>query len=198
MITVKSVLPPEILAINEITQAFKSINFNEKKDSLEILYNQLLNKTNRTNDEQFVFDFLVFQQEGLSDRQNIMNQSNEKLILELKRTYRDWNGKPIKMWEYMIKSFYLPKHVGDEVVNGWHVSTIWFGLDHNWSEHSRPIIFETMIFQTHENPVHIKELSDYLERYSTLEEAEQGHKKACEAVRYYTSEIICAPNQYDK
>lgn len=58
------------------------------------------------------------------------------------------------------------------------VSTVFLGADHsyrNFIEDSEPMIFETMIF----GGVH----NDYKERYSTWEQAEQGHDKSCEMVR---------------
>jgi hypothetical protein len=69
------------------------------------------------------------------------------------------------------------------------VSTIFLGLDHGWMRlDSRPQWFETMIFdktQRHELQLGSKltgtwTLGDviYEERYSTLEEAEQGHQAA--------------------
>jgi hypothetical protein len=68
------------------------------------------------------------------------------------------------------------------------VSTVFLGLDHAWYSDVRPQWFETMIFdktQRHElelggkltGSLTIGE-SIYEERYSTLEEAEQGHQAA--------------------
>ncbi len=50
------------------------------------------------------------------------------------------------------------------------VSTIFLGLNHNWGPGS-PLIFETMVF----GGKHDQEM----DRYSTWEEAEEGHKKMC-------------------
>jgi hypothetical protein len=69
------------------------------------------------------------------------------------------------------------------------VSTVFLGLDHGWiGLDTRPIWFETMIFdktQRHELELGGKLTgtwtigeSVYEERYSTLEEAEQGHQAA--------------------
>ena len=47
------------------------------------------------------------------------------------------------------------------------VSTVFLGLDHSfWG--GKPLLFETMIFPE----------CEYQERYSTWEEAEEGHKRA--------------------
>ena len=51
------------------------------------------------------------------------------------------------------------------------VSTVFLGLNHQWGE-GPPLLFETMIFGG--------EHDQYQERYATWDEAEQGHRKACE------------------
>jgi hypothetical protein len=56
--------------------------------------------------------------------------------------------------------------------NDYWVSTVWLGLDHNHSMEGPPLIFETMVT----NPA--GEWEDYQERYSTEEEAMEGHKRA--------------------
>jgi hypothetical protein len=53
---------------------------------------------------------------------------------------------------------------------GVEVSTVFLGLDHNWGG-GEPLLFETMIFGG--------ELDGEQWRYSTWEEAEKGHKRAC-------------------
>lgn len=58
------------------------------------------------------------------------------------------------------------------------ISTVFLGLDHNFSDNdSNPIVFETMIFPR-QNTLKDYEISGYQERYSTWEQAEQGHQKA--------------------
>lgn len=66
------------------------------------------------------------------------------------------------------------RHVkNDFLPNGIHVSTVFLGLDHAWSNEP-PMLFETMIFGS--------EHDGYQERYSTWEEAEAGHQRAIEMV----------------
>lgn len=68
------------------------------------------------------------------------------------------------------------KHVGDDMVDGKRVSTVFLGLDHNWNPESKiPIVFETMVFR---NSVDI-----YQERYSIWKEAEEGHQRAIQWVK---------------
>lgn len=56
-----------------------------------------------------------------------------------------------------------------ELPNGVRISTVFLGLDHNFSG-GIPILFETMIFGGKHD--------QYQERYATWDEAESGHKKA--------------------
>jgi hypothetical protein len=67
------------------------------------------------------------------------------------------------------KLFGTERHVGETDVNGARVSTVFLGLDHSFGK-GPPLLFETMIFGGEHN--------EYQERYSTWEEAEEGHKRA--------------------
>jgi hypothetical protein len=50
------------------------------------------------------------------------------------------------------------------------VSTVFLGLDHNFSGVGEPVIFETMIFGGPHD--------EFMNRYSTWDEAVEGHKAA--------------------
>lgn len=65
--------------------------------------------------------------------------------------------------------------VKQEQIGDYWVSTVFLGLDHNWSFQGPPIVFETMIF--------IDGSADAAERYSTWDEAAAGHEKICERLR---------------
>ncbi len=70
------------------------------------------------------------------------------------------------------------RHVGDETINDYRISTVFIGICHNFNPWSHtPIVFETMIFDKENNSL------DYQERYSTWQEAEEGHKRAIEWVK---------------
>lgn len=62
-------------------------------------------------------------------------------------------------------------------IDGYLVSTIFLGLDHQWVPDGRPLYWETMIFNPPDDP---KELGDniFMERYSTAKEARAGHAAA--------------------
>lgn len=56
-----------------------------------------------------------------------------------------------------------------------HISTVWLGLNHNFSRNGPPLIFETMVFGG--------ALDGYQERYSTKELAAEGHARWVQTVR---------------
>jgi hypothetical protein len=59
--------------------------------------------------------------------------------------------------------------------NGITVSTVFLGIDHNFFEPGKPILWETMVFKDGDG---FKEF--YSDRYSSKEDATAGHKKACD------------------
>lgn len=67
-------------------------------------------------------------------------------------------------------------HVGNEIINEKRISTIFLGLCHNYDPFSHvPIVFETMVFDNRRGI--------YQTRYSTWQEAEEGHKRAIQWVK---------------
>lgn len=57
-----------------------------------------------------------------------------------------------------------------EVPNGYYVSTVFLGLDHQMGE-GEPILFETMVFPSGDGEFNEQEM----DRYSTYQEALDGH-----------------------
>lgn len=77
-------------------------------------------------------------------------------------------------WAKMLKDI-EKRTVKKDKIGTVNISTVFLGIDHNWSFHGQPILFETMIFGgSHDN---------YQERYATWDEAEEGHKRAIELVK---------------
>lgn len=64
------------------------------------------------------------------------------------------------------------RKVAGDKVGDVSVSTVFLGLDHNFTDFGDPILFETMVF----GGAH----DQYCERYSTWDEAEKGHRKMVE------------------
>lgn len=89
--------------------------------------------------------------------------------------YFDPLGKEMSYFEYFYICPSLHKHVQQTLIEGTTVSTVWLCMNHAFG-HSQKKIFETMIFGD-------PNFEDYMERYETLEEAEDGHKKAVELVK---------------
>lgn len=58
------------------------------------------------------------------------------------------------------------------------VSTVFLGMDHNWSNRGSAKWFETMVFWSIPGEDH----DDFMDRYETWEEAEMGHAKIVEEV----------------
>ncbi len=68
------------------------------------------------------------------------------------------------------------QHVGDDTVNGKRISTVFIGICHDFDPYNNmPIVFETMIFDSGH--------SIYQVRYSTYDEALEGHAKAIKWVK---------------
>ena len=74
--------------------------------------------------------------------------------------YFDKLGNPItrELWSTLFK---------DILEDGTKISTVWLGLNHQFGN-GPPLIFETMVFGG--------KYDGEQERYSTLEEAQNGHK----------------------
>lgn len=88
--------------------------------------------------------------------------------------YYDKDGSPLEMMEWAKKIQEMDYKIVARTANGdVLVSTVWLGIDHAFGDHP-PIIFETMVFRGD----HDGEMA----RYSTIEEAREGHRKMCEMV----------------
>lgn len=97
-------------------------------------------------------------------------------------SHYDKSGNPISMRDWVR----LREHGGRDYivvqqdhVGPYFVSTVWLGLDHGMrlsNEGYRPIIFETMVFRDDESDLDCW-------RYSTEDEAREGHARMLEQVR---------------
>jgi hypothetical protein len=68
------------------------------------------------------------------------------------------------------------KHVGDDYIGEYRISTVWLGIDHQYGD-GDPLLFETMVFDKKD------EWNDcYTARYSTWDEAVKGHEHAKQLV----------------
>jgi len=85
--------------------------------------------------------------------------------------YYDKQGNPISMeeWAALFEDFESRVIGKSETAAGCQVSTVWLGMNHNYGE-GPPLIFETLAYCDHIS-------TNEIERYTTWEEAEAGHKR---------------------
>lgn len=160
-------------------------NFDYKTGRIANLCEQLKLSPSLDEDDKVLLEFL----KTVSGPYLEMENCEDKLKVKDFPKYRDWNGEKIHRWEWGVKMMLFPKHVGEDFINGYRISTVWLGLDHGLGCSPKPLIFETMIFKEED----IEEEEDkwdeiYMERYSSYEEALEGHKKTCEYVKQFYKE----------
>lgn len=84
----------------------------------------------------------------------------------------DENHNPVSCtlqeWGALYETMQDKRRVARYEVEGCTVSTVFLGLDHGWGE-GPPILFETMVFGG--------ALDREMERYSTWDEAIEGHDR---------------------
>lgn len=100
----------------------------------------------------------------------------------------DWNGNGISLREYSrgfadllhkwVRKTYLFDLAREDRPSA-EVSTVFLGIDHNFGMSTHQQLFETMVFSEHDNY-----LSDYCERYPTVESAQLGHEEIVHEVAF--------------
>lgn len=81
-------------------------------------------------------------------------------LLEWARWFENFDNRLVARWE----------------LGGVEVSTVFLGINHNLFGDGPPLVFETMTFD-------LDGRSEIIDRYSTWDEAEAGHMRACEEQR---------------
>lgn len=155
--------------------------------NLESWYHELLESPSLTEEEKTLLDCMQTLRETFNEIESRSNKRYEALGHLRPRSY-DWDSRPIYTWEQSFKSVLFPKHVGLDFINGWSISTVWLGVNAALFEGDDPLIFATMIFKEDLKIQNDDELKDYQEHYTYLQQAEIGHKKACDLVILRTSE----------
>lgn len=87
--------------------------------------------------------------------------------------YYDWDGNPITAGQWSA-AFMEERHVGNDVVYGINISTVYIGINHRFDDDGPPLIFETMVFGG--------DMDGEMWRYGTREEALAGHQVAVSLV----------------
>jgi hypothetical protein len=75
------------------------------------------------------------------------------------------------------------RHVAEDAVEGYRVSTVFLGLDHDWQGSGPPVVFESMIFSPDGE-------AEAMDRYRTWEEAEAGHARMLQGLREELHEAL--------
>ena len=76
-------------------------------------------------------------------------------------------------WAWWLQDF-RHRIVQQDTVDGYWISTVFLGLDHNWGD-GPPLLFETMIFEGD-----ARDDTGFQRRYPTWELALEGHRHAVE------------------
>lgn len=91
----------------------------------------------------------------------------------------DSNDNPVPCDNLMVWGIWMEtaanRKIALDTIGEVKISTVFLGLDHNYSGIGEPILFETMIFGGPHD--------QYQDRYTTKEEALIGHQKALDLVR---------------
>lgn len=111
--------------------------------------------------------------------------------------YFDRKGKPLKLLEFSrLLDDNEYRIVKQEYIGKYFVSTVWLGLNMNFLKTLPILIFETMIFMKDEKDKEIEDpINHYQDRYSTEEEALEGHQKA---VKIALGEVKLHDNELDQ
>jgi len=90
----------------------------------------------------------------------------------------DKEGREITFWQWgKLHDCVEYIRIADDTIGPYWVSTVWIGLNHNWGG-GPPLIFESMVFKGDESDLDCV-------RYSTLEQALEGHARMVEEVRLF-------------
>jgi len=97
----------------------------------------------------------------------------------------DENNKPVVADSVIESAEWLEenperKAVKQEHIDDIFISTVFLGLDHAWIPGGNPVLWETMIFGG--------EHDQYQERYTSYEDALEGHQKALNLVNKQSDE----------
>lgn len=97
----------------------------------------------------------------------------------------DESGNPVLEENLLVWGQWLEDNTARLIVKKTQIGesevlTVFLGLDHSFRGEAGPLIYDTLVFGG--------SLADEMERYSTREEASQGHDKMCERVRAESAE----------
>lgn len=82
------------------------------------------------------------------------------------------------------------RHLAQETINDYWISTVFLGLDHNFGSSGNPLLFETMVHYRPNKGDDGEWLDEYTRRYSTWDEAETGHQATVKLIRKLSLKVI--------
>ncbi len=94
----------------------------------------------------------------------------------------DGNKVSIEQWG-MLRTNSGNRIIKQENINGYFVSTVWFGMDLSYSS-EKPLVFETMVFKQGDW------MDLYCDRYSTRGDAIRGHLNTVNKLKSGKLELI--------
>ena len=102
---------------------------------------------------------------------------------------RDGNPISVREWSRLHND---PEYsrVDETELDGIWISTVWLGFDHSFGLGGPRQIFETMVFDRHNQPrPGLQEMGEFDRRYSTEEEAEQGHLEVVQELKVLLASV---------
>ena len=93
---------------------------------------------------------------------------NNKWILDEKKIAHPTTANEWGTWFQ-----HANRTVAVDSIDDLYISTVFLGVNHQWHEYGKPLLFETMIFPD----------CHYCDRYETWDEAVEGHQRAIEWVK---------------
>ena len=91
--------------------------------------------------------------------------------------------KDVIKWAIWYEGANEKRRVARDVICGFVVSTVFLAIDSSHGLGPKPLWFETMVFRADTDGELIPTLDYEQARYTTWEEASEGHKRICELVR---------------
>jgi len=102
---------------------------------------------------------------------------------------RDGNPISVREWSRLHDD---PEYmrVDETELDGIWISTVWLGHGHSFGFGDRPLIFETMVFDRHNQPrPGLQAMDEFTRRYSTEEEAEAGHLEVVQELKVLLASV---------
>lgn len=95
--------------------------------------------------------------------------------------------KDLMTWARWLESAGTKRQVGENIVGDYTVSTVFLGLDHDFSGTGIPVLWETLVFENKETEIKVGtrmrpirktlDVGDTFRRYTSKEDALKGHEE---------------------